>query len=303
VAPPDEPIGHPEIAGIAAAARQISASLIAASRERGDDLDDDVAMELATRPIPRLRATDLDRIAEPPTMVPADRLGLGAPDGAGGLGDGGDLDDPGDGRDDLDDPGDDRDDLEGDLGDDSDGDDDPTLPPPLAGVPRRRAVDDEKTLPRELPLRARPPSIAPPTHATGPLASALFLPVPPRNRAAVLQRFRRKMVAIGTTVIRRGETGHGLVLVVSGRLDQHAESADGARVSLGEVAAGDHVGEVSLLAHAPAPAYVVAIADSELLVLDAAEFYELVGTFPTLRAELEHVAARRARDHAARLGA
>src|SRR6185436_6727675 len=135
-------------------------------------------------------------------------------------------------------------------------DDDPTLPPRTGGVPRSR--EDEKTEPRKLPGRARPPSNAPATTATGPLASAFFAPVPPQNRTAVLQRFRRRMAATGMTVIRRGESNHGLVLVVRGRLELHGVRSDGSHAALGAIGPGDYIGEASLLAHAPAAVHVVA---------------------------------------------
>lgn len=283
---------YPEIAGIANAARQISASLIAAS-QRADAAaetgEGDISMELDTRRLPRISATDLDKIEGPPPALAPDPMPT------------------------------------------EPGDDDPTIPPPIGaprsrsagddrptspvsservgaavaddepsnatGVPRGGIVDDEKTSPRELPIRARPPSIAPPTTATGPLASAFFAPLPPHNRAAVLQRFRRRMVAIGTTVIRRGEAGHGLVIVVRGRLELHADRSDGARISLGAIGPGDHVGEVGLLARAPAAAQVTAAVDSEIVVLAASDFYEVIAAFPALWAELESVAERRIREH------
>jgi CRP-like cAMP-binding protein len=180
--------------------------------------------------------------------------------------------------------------------------DEPTLPPPAGGVPRASTDDDnDKTAPRDLPTRVRPPSIAPPTAATGPLAGAFFAPLPPRNRAAVLQRCRRRLIATGTPVIRRGEAGHGLVIVVRGRLDLHAERDGGAPLALGAIGPGEFIGEASLLADAPAAAQVVAAVDSELLVLAADDFHDVVRSFPALRAELEAVAGRRARDHEQRL--
>ena len=103
------------------------------------------------------------------------------------------------------------------------------------------------------------------------------------------------------TVIRRGESGHGLVLVLRGRLELHGERADGSRVMLGAIGPGDYVGEVSLLARAPASAQVVAAVESEILVLAAHDFYEITGAFPTLWAELRSVAERRTREHAQRL--
>jgi hypothetical protein len=255
-----------EIAGIANAARQISASLIAASQAAGDsdgaaETDDDPDL-LSETDTGRIVRPSLDLAASDPNLLVAVELPL-----------------PGAG----------------------DGDDDPTLPPRSGAfvLPRN---DDEKTEPREQPTRARPPSIAPPTAATGPLASAFFAPVPPQNRTAVLQRFRRRLAAHGMTVIRRGESGHGLVLVLRGRLEVVAESADGARVALGTVGPGDYVGEVSLLARSPSSVQVVAAIESEILVLAASDFYQITTAFPALSAELRGVAERRSREHAQRLG-
>jgi hypothetical protein len=272
----DELAAYPEIAGIANAARQISASLIAASPPDDDDefaFEPDTGRVRRTGPVaspsdPQL-ATEVDQI--PPTG-----------------------------------PGD---------------DDDPTLPPRTGPVPRSSG-EDETTEPRDLPARTRPPligrapsppavpagplhsvlpSIAAQTAAPGPRASAVFAPVPPQSRTAVLQRFRRRMAATGMTVIRRGESGHGLVLLVRGRLELHGVRADGSLVALGSIGPGDYIGEVSLLAHAPAATQVVAATESEILVLAAADFYEVTGAFPALWAELKDVADRRARDHAQRL--
>jgi hypothetical protein len=177
----------------------------------------------------------------------------------------------------------------------------PTIP--LREPPERLQAALPAFAPDDSSRRLRPPSIAPPTQASGPLASVLFAPIPPRNRGAVLQRFQRRLAAVGTTVIRRGETGHGLVLVVRGRLDVHAERSDGARVSLDQIGPGDHVGEIGLIAHAPAASYVVAAVDSELLVLPAADFYDVTKACPALWAQLANVAERRSRDHARRLQA
>ncbi|HEX3766156.1 MAG TPA: cyclic nucleotide-binding domain-containing protein [Kofleriaceae bacterium] len=278
----------PQIAGIAAAARQISASLIAASRqaeeqaERTQELDDDdLAAEVDTGPhwrpgsrtAPSAPVAPPRAAARPPTPPPVKARPPTPP-----------LDTPTTPPD----PGDDD-------------DDEPTLPPPPGGVPRPADDDNDKTEPREMPTRVRPPSIAPPTAATGPLAGAFFAPLPPRNRAAVLQRCRRRMIGTGTSVIRRGEADHGLVIVVRGRLDLHAERADGVPIALGAIGPGEFIGEASLLAGRPAAADAIAAADCELLVLAADDFQDVVQSFPALRAELEAVAARRTRDHEQRL--
>lgn len=286
----EELAAYPEIAGIAAAARQISASLIAASRraeeqaERTHELDEeDLSTEVQTGPhwrpggqravpsasapppLPRAPGARLPTPpGRPPTPPPV------APTAA-----------PRPGAD----------------------DDEPTVPLP-AGLPRPSADadnDNDKTETRELPTRVRPPSIAPPTATAGPLAGAFFAPLPPGNRAGVLQRFRRRMVTTGAPVIRRGEVGHGLVVVVRGRLDLHAERPDGVPIALGTIGPGEFIGEASLLDGGPATEVVVAAADSELLVLAAEDFHDVIRSFPALRAELEALAMRRARDHVQRL--
>lgn len=251
---------YPEIAGIANAARAISASLIAASPPE----DDDISIELDTRRRPRIGVDELDKISGPPPTAPVDRVPSDVPAS-------------------------------------EVGDDDPTLPPVAGAVPRTRSGDEETTEPRDQPTRTRPPSIAPPTAATGPLTGAFFAPVPPHNRAAVLQRFRRRMAASGMTVIRRGETGHGLVVVVRGQLELHVDRADGSSVALAAIAPGEYVGEISLIARAPAAASVIAVKESEILVLGAADFYEITGAFPALWAELKSVAERRTREIEQRL--
>jgi hypothetical protein len=249
---------HPQLAGIASAARQISASLIAAHTS----LDEDVSGELETRRLPRITAAELLKISGPPPALATGPIAVPEP---------------------------------------IDNDDEPTLLPPSDYSGRPLTTDDELTEPRELPSRTRPPSITPLSTATGPLAGAFFVPIPQRNRAGLLQRFRRRMATSGSTVIRRGELGHGLVIVVRGLLEVHAERPGGSRIVLGAIAPGEFIGEASLLARGPAAVTVVAAVDSELLVLGEAEFYEITSSFPALWSELKHTAERRLREHEQRL--
>lgn len=158
--------------------------------------------------------------------------------------------------------------------------------------------EDDKTTPHMRLDRAPSPVL---TNAPSALTSPLFAAVPSASRAAVLQRFRSRNVVAGSTVIRRGETGHGLVLVVRGMLELRAERPSGASAVIAAIAPGDFVGEVSLLSRAPSATQVVALIKSELLILAPADFYEVITTFPALHADLKDVAARRTREHAERL--
>lgn len=156
--------------------------------------------------------------------------------------------------------------------------------------------DDEQTKPRDLPGIGRQ---RPPTHSA--FASPFFAPLPAEHRAAVLQRFSRRAVTTGTTVIRQGEHAHPLVLVARGRLDVRAERADGKVIQVGTIGAGEYVGEAALLARTPAAAHVIAATDAEILLLPPRDFYEVAGAFPALWAELKDVAERRTREHDQRM--
>ena len=158
-------------------------------------------------------------------------------------------------------------------------DEEPT--PVRDGVPGRD-YEDEVTIPRDQPLgmRARTPT-------QSLLVSPFFAPLPADLRGAVLERFAKRSVAAGETVIRQGETSHPLVIVTRGRLDIRVERANGQLVQVGSIATGEYIGEAALLSRSAASAHVVASTDAELLTLPPSDFYEVVGAFPALWAELE----------------
>jgi len=143
--------------------------------------------------------------------------------------------------------------------------------------------EEEVTSPRDQPLGTR-------DTARNIIDGAFFAPLPPDRRQAVLARFARRTVGATTVLVRQGEVGHPLFVVVRGRLEL--------RTDAGIVAAiepGDFIGEAALLGHVPAPAQIVAAVETELLALAAKDFYEIVGAYPALWAELKAIAERRAR--------
>ncbi|MEO7093515.1 MAG: cyclic nucleotide-binding domain-containing protein, partial [Polyangiales bacterium] len=175
---------------------------------------------------------------------------------------------------------------------DLDDDDDAETPAP--GVEHR---EEDQTQPREMPgTRTRAPT-------SSVLTTQFFAPLPVERRAQILQRFQRRAVPAGSTIIRQGETAHPLVLVSKGRLDVRVERADGQIIQVGTVALGEYVGEVALLHRVPAMANVIAAGDVEILALPPRDFYEIAGAFPALWAELKDVAERRQREYDFRLRA
>jgi hypothetical protein len=160
-------------------------------------------------------------------------------------------------------------------------DEDATTP-----VPREPRDEEELTNPRDHKLIKH-----------GPLDGILFAPLPVDRRGLVFSRFYRRTVKKSGTVIRQGETGHPLVLVSSGRLEVRTERANGTMAMLEAIGENEFIGETSLLARTAADANVVAIVDSELLLLSPHDFFEIAGAFPSWWAHLKQVAERRARDH------
>jgi voltage-gated potassium channel len=109
----------------------------------------------------------------------------------------------------------------------------------------------------------------------------------------IVGRLRSRNLPAGSVVIRRGGVGDNMYFIVSGEV-QVGTSA----VRLG---AGDFFGELALLDRRPRTADVVTTKPSVLLVLNAADFYQLAGQHRALMVAIEAEAVRRrAENEAAR---
>jgi len=92
----------------------------------------------------------------------------------------------------------------------------------------------------------------------------------------------------GSLVFEKGSDPDGLYFVLSGRVGVSDPDADGSVV---EVGAGDFFGELSLLLGVPRTRRVEALEDTELLVLPADSFGELMDSIPDLAARCRQRAA------------
>jgi NTE family protein len=97
----------------------------------------------------------------------------------------------------------------------------------------------------------------------------------------VRSRLRWVDVAAGDTLMRQGEPGQALYLLVSGRLRVYIEEDHHKRV-VREIARGEVVGEMSLYTDAPRSATLVAIRDSVLVSMGKADFNHLLTTSPAV---------------------
>lgn len=84
----------------------------------------------------------------------------------------------------------------------------------------------------------------------------------------------------GWTLFREGDQAEAVHVVVTGRLGASVRRPDGSRAPIGEVVAGETVGEMAVLSDMPRSATLVALRDSELLRLPRRAFEALLDKHP-----------------------
>jgi CRP-like cAMP-binding protein len=88
-------------------------------------------------------------------------------------------------------------------------------------------------------------------------------------------------VPAGRVLMRQGENGHEMFVVVSGRfrIERNGET-------IAERGPGSALGEISLLAEGPRTATVTAEEASQVLVAASREFHSLMDEHPAIRAQI-----------------
>ena len=99
----------------------------------------------------------------------------------------------------------------------------------------------------------------------------LFRPLNDREILRVLQVTDVASFQNGEHVMKEGETGEELFIVLSGTLKITRNGAD-----LATLQTGDHVGEMALVRSQPRSATVVSNGNSELMVIRRTEFFEIL---------------------------
>jgi predicted acylesterase/phospholipase RssA/CRP-like cAMP-binding protein len=125
----------------------------------------------------------------------------------------------------------------------------------------------------------------------------LFANLEPSLREALAHRARALRVSAGEWLFREDDPGEAMYIVRAGRLEVVDEAAGAVIRELGR---GDALGELALLTHAPRSASVRAGRESDLLVIDGADFDELLRGSPALSLALNRALGEQLRSaHAA----
>lgn len=112
-----------------------------------------------------------------------------------------------------------------------------------------------------------------------------------RIRDATIRRTYPK----DSVILFEGEAGEALYVVLSGRVKIVYTAEDGREVILGTREQGDFFGETALLDERPNPAHVIAMQDSELLILRRDEFRRCLTEIPAMSLGLLRHLSRRLR--------
>lgn len=120
-------------------------------------------------------------------------------------------------------------------------------------------------------------------------ASALAS-IPVRELAPLLES---RSYQSGDLVMREGEPGDSLLILSKGRVEISTTDLDGRRHVIGTAAAGDVIGEMSMLTSEPRSASVVAVEPVEAKSLSAAAFHDLARRFPEFSYALTRLIADR----------
>src|SRR5690606_5712323 len=130
----------------------------------------------------------------------------------------------------------------------------------------------------------------------------LFRPFSPTQRRELLRRFTAHDVAPGAAIIRQGDRGRGLFVVLAGEVEVSAVG-DGAATALSILRPGDVFCEMSIVRGGPTTASVTALTPGSVLFLAGAVVERMVARVPEIRAYLEALAAARALDTRLAVGA
>jgi hypothetical protein len=121
----------------------------------------------------------------------------------------------------------------------------------------------------------------------------LFRPLPEESLERLARLADTRLFGANEVILRQGDPGDELFILVRGHVSVIVEQADGSRLRAPDLGPGSFFGEMSLLTGAPRTATVTALEECELLVVCKFAFREILEASPELAWRICQVMADR----------
>lgn len=121
----------------------------------------------------------------------------------------------------------------------------------------------------------------------------ILAPLTPEERLRLAERARALLYGPGEAILRAGSAGESMFVVLRGRVEVRVPQPDGRRVRVAEMAAGEVIGEMSLLTGDPRSADVRALDEVEVIEVRKAEMKEVLAANGALAEALAETVGRR----------
>jgi CRP-like cAMP-binding protein len=125
--------------------------------------------------------------------------------------------------------------------------------------------------------------------------SPLFKPFDHQQQMELLKRFEGHDLEPGTVVIREGDVGQGLFVLLLGEVEILHKDPTGKEKVVAKLGAGEVFGEMSLLGDRPTTATVRTLSRTTIMFLGRDYFRRLVSALPPLREYFEELSKQRRR--------
>ena len=125
----------------------------------------------------------------------------------------------------------------------------------------------------------------------------LFSDLSSRELQVLSANTREREFPAGATLLRQGDTGVGLFIITSGKVQVTQQTSSGTQRDLGTFERGQVLGEMSLLDDLPRTATVTAVEPTRALVVPVWDFRAALRETPEIAIKLLAVLSKRLRRH------
>lgn len=124
----------------------------------------------------------------------------------------------------------------------------------------------------------------------------LFANLQPKHLKGIAQICTERNFKAGDVLIKQGEEGIGLFIIIKGRVKVEKTNPNGQTVEIATNGTGDILGEMAVLDGAPRTATVTATEDTQVLVLASWEFNSFLKTHPEVAIDILPIVVKRFRE-------